>query len=76
LGFGYIRDLDVPLRKMVKEAARIGSVIPDNHRAVFLAGQYGFEFGDYVMICVCHCWLLCCANNRGSSENNDEQSRH
>ncbi len=76
LDFGYIRDQDVPLRKMVKEAARISSVIPDHHRAVFLAGQYGFEFGDYLAIGFWHRWLLRWSNNRrGSSENNAEQSR-
>ena len=36
--------------KMVEEPARIGAIVPDDHRAIFLAGQYGFEFGDYFAI--------------------------
>jgi len=76
LGFGHICDRDIPMCEMVNEAARIGAIVPDHHRAVPLFGQYGFEFSDYFAIGFYHRWLLRWSNDsRCSPENNAEQSR-
>src|ERR1700693_2878234 len=48
--------------KMVEEPARVGAVVPDHHRAILLAGQYGFEFGDQFAIGIRHRWLLIWSN--------------